>query len=47
MAKTTFAFSSFTSGELSPRLDGRIDLEKYFSGTKTLENMVIHPHGGA
>ena len=27
MAKTTFAFSSFTSGELSPRLDGRIDLE--------------------
>ena len=47
MAKTTFGFSSFTSGELSPRLDGRIDLEKYFSGTKTLENMVIHPHGGA
>ena len=47
MAKTTFGFSSFTSGELSPRLDGRIDLEKYFSGSKTLENMVIHPHGGA
>jgi len=47
MAKTTFGFASFTSGELSPRLDGRIDLEKYFSGTKTLENMVIHPHGGA
>ena len=47
MAKTTFGFSSFTAGELSPRLDGRIDLEKYFSGTKKLENMVIHPHGGA
>jgi hypothetical protein len=28
-------------------LDGRTDLNKYFNGTKTLENMLIHPHGGA
>ena len=47
MAKTTFGFTNFTAGELSPRLDGRTDLEKYFNGCKTLENMVIHPHGGA
>jgi len=47
MPKTTFAFTNFTAGELSPRLDGRTDLDKYFSGCKTLENMVIHPHGGA
>ena len=47
MPKTTFAFTNFTAGELSPRLDGRTDLEKYFNGCKTLENMVIHPHGGA
>ena len=47
MAKQTVAFTNFTAGELSPRLDGRTDLNKYFNGTKTLENMLIHPHGGA
>ena len=47
MPRSTFAFSNFTSGELSPRLDGRIDLPKYYSGCKTLENMIVHPHGGA
>jgi len=47
MAKQTVAFTNFTAGELSPRLDGRTDLGKYFNGTKTLENMVVHPHGGA
>ena len=47
MAKTTFGFTNFTAGELSPRLDGRTDLAKYFNGCKTLENMTIHPHGGA
>lgn len=47
MPRSTFAFSNFTAGELSPRLDGRIDLPKYFSGCKTLENMIVHPHGGA
>ena len=47
MAKQTVAFNNFTAGELSPRLDGRTDLNKYFNGTKTLENMLIHPHGGA
>ena len=33
MAKTTVAFTNFTAGELSPRLDGRTDLGKYFNGT--------------
>lgn len=47
MAKQTVAFTNFTAGELSPRLDGRTDLNKYFNGSKTLENMVVHPHGGA
>ena len=47
MAKTTVAFTNFTAGELSPRLDGRTDLGKYFNGSKTLENMVVHPHGAA
>ena len=47
MAKTTISFTNFTAGELSPRLDGRTDIGKYFNGSKTLENMVVHPHGAA
>jgi len=47
MARQTTAFTNFTAGELSPRLDGRTDLSKYYNGAKTMENMVIHPHGGA
>lgn len=47
MAKASPEITSFTSGELSPRLEGRVDIPKYFSGSKKLENLVIHPHGGA
>jgi len=47
MAKASYAFSSFTSGEASPRLDGRVDLAKYFSMCSTLENFSTLPHGGA
>jgi hypothetical protein len=47
MAKASAALSNFTAGQLSPRLDGRTDLSKYFNGCKKLQNFVIHPHGGA
>ena len=47
MANANFAFTSFVAGELSPRLTGRTDLQKYFQGCETLENFLIHPHGGA
>jgi len=47
MAKATFPFTNFSSGELSERLTGRTDLSKYFNGCTTLENFLIHPHGGA
>lgn len=47
MARANFAFTNFTAGELSPRLNGRSDLTKYFNGCETLENFLIHPHGGA
>lgn len=39
--------TNFTAGELSPRLDGRVDVVKYANGCKRLENMRVHPHGGA
>ena len=47
MARVAAQLTNFTSGELSPRLDGRTDLTKYPAGCKTLENMVIYPHGAA
>ena len=47
MARSTVAFTNFTAGELSPRLDGRTDFNKYFNGSRNLENMVVHPHGAA
>ena len=47
MARVAVQLTNFTGGELSPRLDGRNDLAKYSSGCKTLENMVIFPHGSA
>lgn len=39
--------SSFTAGELSPSLAVRVDLARYHTGCSELENMVVHPHGGA
>ena len=47
MARVAVQLTNFTGGELSPRLDGRNDLAKYPTGCKTLENMVIYPHGSA
>ena len=47
MAKATYAFSNWTAGVLSPRLGGRTDIAKYYNGCATLENFLVHPHGGA
>ncbi|KKM98109.1 hypothetical protein LCGC14_1161200, partial [marine sediment metagenome] len=47
MAIQTPALNSFAAGELSPLLDGRTDLAKYYVGLKTLLNMIAYPTGGA
>jgi hypothetical protein len=39
--------TSFTKGELSPRLKGRTDYAGYFNGCETLLNMVVLLQGGA
>lgn len=39
--------TNFTSGELSPRLEGRTDITKYYNGCRLLENFIVLPHGGA
>lgn len=46
MSISTPALTNFTAGEMSPRLEGRTDLAKYYNGCRTLENFHIHPHGG-
>ncbi len=47
MSIATPALTNFTAGEISPRLDGRVDVSKYFNGCRRLENFHVHPHGGA
>ena len=47
MAKASLALSSFTAGELSPKLEGRVNLEKYAQGCSELTNFLILPQGGA
>jgi hypothetical protein len=38
--------TALNAGELSPYMDARTDVEKYRSGCRTLENMVVLPYGG-
>ena len=46
MAQASPAFVAWTAGEFSPRLHGRTDLAKYTTAAETLENFIVHPHGG-
>lgn len=46
MTISTPTITNFSGGELSPRLEGRIDLSKYYNGSRRMENFVIHSHGG-
>jgi hypothetical protein len=38
--------TALNAGELSPYMDARSDVEKYRSGCRTLENMIVLPYGG-
>jgi hypothetical protein len=38
--------TNFTSGQLSPRMKGRIDHKAYFNGADTCQNFVVMPQGG-
>ena len=46
MARVSTIVTNFQSGEFSPRLEGRIDLQKYASGAQELTNMLVFPQGG-
>ena len=47
MPKASPIISSFNAGELSPTLDGRVDLSKYVAGCKRLENFIPMVQGPA
>jgi len=47
MARVSTIITNFTSGEITPRLYGRIDASLYNSSVKQLENMLVYPQGGA
>lgn len=38
--------TNFSSGELSPRMKGRVDVAKYNNGSEKLENYIVFPQGG-
>ena len=46
MARVSTIVTNFRAGELSPRLEGRIDLEKYNEGVQQMQNMLAFPAGG-
>lgn len=46
MARVSTIVTNFKSGELSPRLEGRIDLQKYNEAAQTIQNMIVFPSGG-
>ena len=46
MAKVWPIQTNFTAGQLSARLHGRVDVNKYNNGLKTQKNAYSLPHGG-
>tara|TARA_R100001369_G_C3318933_1_gene168595 strand:+ start:665 stop:3064 length:2400 start_codon:yes stop_codon:yes gene_type:complete len=46
MARVSSIITNFRAGEISPRLEGRIDLQKYNEAVKNLSNMIVFPQGG-
>jgi hypothetical protein len=47
MAKASPIQTSFNAGELSPKLDGRVDLGKYANGARRIENFLLSVQGPA
>lgn len=47
MPKTSWMQNSFNAGELSPKLRGRIDIDKYANGCEVLENFIPQIYGPA
>lgn len=46
MARVQNIFTAFTTGEISPKLNSRVDFNKYINGVEKMENATIFPQGG-
>lgn len=46
MANIYMLQAAFTTGEISPAVGNRVDLDKYKSALLNAENTVIRPYGG-
>ena len=46
MAKSRFVQNNFVSGELSPLMRGRTDINQYYQGLQKANNVVLVPQGG-
>jgi hypothetical protein len=46
VAKSRFIQNNFVSGELSPLMRGRTDINQYYQGLQTANNVVLVPQGG-
>jgi hypothetical protein len=46
-SKATLIQTALNAGEFSPRMDGRVDIDKYRAALSRLENCVLYPHGAA
>jgi hypothetical protein len=47
MPKVSPIQTNFTAGEISPKLEGRVDISRYFNAVGSMENFLIAPYGGA
>ena len=46
MARVIVNQTDFTAGELTPRMKGRVGVDRYQLGAETIENGVVVVHGG-
>jgi hypothetical protein len=46
VARVTQITTNFTAGEVTPRMLGRVDLDRYQNGADTLENVLVMVQGG-
>lgn len=47
MPKVSTLQTNFTSGELSPKVQGRFDIARYQNGARRLRNVLVNIYGGA
>ena len=46
MADSSPIQTNFTAGELTPRLNGRVDIEQYYNAASLIKNFHVIPTGG-